>query len=140
MKVYNNPSEHVHIDTDEDVRIVAARSVCVLRCGHLDASGATINGVKIGTPDEAEIELAVRAMDTGRLEMAYWHSDNWNTEQGQWDTDCKTTHCLAGWAHVAHPEYETALEAGLAILPNLSYLFFAPQKIAESHIRRLAAS
>jgi len=151
MLTYDDPAADIVIDTEDDVRIVAARNVRVVRCGDLYANGATIRGglyanratirgITIQPLTEPERAILRRIRDEIALDMNTWHGDDdgWcATHEGH----CGTTHCLAGGAQALSGDPSVRamepLDAGRMLLPNASYLFFAPQAQVEKFLAAL---
>jgi hypothetical protein len=114
--------------------------------GHLHAIGSEISGVKIHPPTAADIEFARRIVadiDARRLhlDMGVWHGRGWSSESAPGDY-CGTSHCIAGAAQCLATERDLrecdALDAGKKIIPNLSYLFFWGDTVAERELRKIA--
>jgi len=101
------------------------------------ASGAKIGDVKIGKPTPAEIEIFRTILaNIDRLEMNTWHGEGWNHDNDE--TDCKTTHCMAGFAQCcgdAKVRRMDTLDAGRLMIPSASHLFFAPNPVVEKWLR-----
>lgn len=143
---------------DADATIRVARNVRVVTCrdlradnatiggslradgakisGNLSATDAKISGVTIAEPTQAEIDF-LRRIPIDRLVMSEWHGKDWCADK---PGDCGTTHCLAGFAQAWSEDQEIRKmepsAAGRKLIPNLSYLFFAPQALVEKVIRQ----
>ncbi len=109
--------------------------------GRIKAKGATIGGIKIGPITAAEKTLLLKIRKSIRLDMEGWHGGGreWcKKHRGH----CGTTHCLAGGAQALSRDPKIrAMDpycAGSKLLPNASYLFFAPQDIVERYLDDLA--
>ena len=106
--------------------------------GRLDASDATIGGIKIGPLTDAERVILRQIRDSIDLDMNSWHGecDDWCIHHEGY---CGTTHCLAGGAQALSSDpgirAMPPLDAGRKLIPNASYLFFAPQPIVERWLR-----
>jgi hypothetical protein len=107
--------------------------------GGVTADGATIGGTAIGkiTPEEVAI---LDAIPRNRCDMRGWHGNvSWINRTPQQERGCGTTHCLAGWAQTLSSDPEIRcmgpLRAGQLLLPNVSYLFFAPQQFVDRWLR-----
>lgn len=166
MQTYDDPNADIVIDTDDDVLIISARNVRVVRCGDLDASGATIggdlnasgatiggwldaSGATIGgdlSANDATISGVLIARPTpAEREMIISilaESDSGHLQMDRWHS-CNTAHCIAGFAQAmsGRPQRDdTALADGRELLPSVSHLFFTTEAVAIKEMRRILAA